>query len=203
MALELEVALELFPLQQQREPVAVVRPHVPKGDLVQVEPPRAHLWEARRGQLGGCWGSPQSRFAQSRSLRGMACACGGDLVAALGCERSQFYPPIPPTSSSWCWGSNLEPHARPGPQPTAPHHHSPGGCPGHCQCRRRARPSARGCPQTRTPGGQPCARYLLSAHSPPAAPWRQGQPPSERREIGMPGGRVVPPPQYSLLGLGI
>lgn len=43
LPLEPEVASELLSLKQQREPVAVVWPHVREGDLVQPEPLRAHL----------------------------------------------------------------------------------------------------------------------------------------------------------------
>lgn len=41
---EPEVPTELLLLKQQWEPVAVVWPHVCKGDLVQLEPLRAHFW---------------------------------------------------------------------------------------------------------------------------------------------------------------
>lgn len=43
LVLELEVALELPALQQQRQPVLVIGPHVFKGDLVLLEPLRPHL----------------------------------------------------------------------------------------------------------------------------------------------------------------
>lgn len=43
LTMELEVSTELLLLKQEWEPVAVVRPHVGKGDLVQLEPLRAHF----------------------------------------------------------------------------------------------------------------------------------------------------------------
>lgn len=42
--MELEVPTELLLLKQKWEPVAVIGPHVSKGDLVQLEPLRAHFW---------------------------------------------------------------------------------------------------------------------------------------------------------------
>lgn len=44
LTVELEVPTELLLLKQEWEPVAVVRPHVGKGDLVQLELLRAHFF---------------------------------------------------------------------------------------------------------------------------------------------------------------
>lgn len=76
LTLELEVPTELLLLQQQWEPVAVIRPHVTKRDLVQWEPLRAHFChEGRKGRarafsLDSDWPMRSLGRALARSMAG-------------------------------------------------------------------------------------------------------------------------------------